>query len=96
MDRRMKSDIAKLIICIAIDVIDFTVISWLPGVGLAVDAINTVVAVLLFGPVGLVALWEAANLAEPIDAFVPTMTLIAISQLGKAKRKAAPPDLPRG
>ncbi len=91
----MKSDIAKLVICVAIDVIDFTVISWLPGVGLAIDAINTVVAVLLFGPIGLVALWEAVNLAEPIDAFVPTMTLLAISQLGKARKKAGLPELPR-
>ncbi|MDZ7627831.1 MAG: hypothetical protein U5J99_05400 [Parvularculaceae bacterium] len=91
----MRSDIAKLVICVAIDVIDFTIIAWLPGVGLAVDAINTVVAVLLFGPIGLVALWEAVNLAEPIDAFVPTMTLLAISQMGKARKKAAVPDLPR-
>jgi hypothetical protein len=91
----MRSDIAKLVICVAIDVIDFTVISWMPGVGLIVDAINTVVAVLLFGPIGLVALWEAANLAEPIDAFVPTMTLLAISQMGKAKKKAGVPELSR-
>ncbi len=91
----MRSDIAKLVICVAIDVIDFTVISWMPGVGLVVDLINTLVAVLLFGPIGLIALWEAANLAEPVDAFVPTMTLLAISQLGKARKKAASPELPR-
>lgn len=91
----MRSDVAKLVICVAIDVIDFTVISWMPGVGLIVDAINTVAAVLLFGPIGLVALWEAVNIAEPIDAFVPTMTLLAISQMGKAKKKAGAPELPR-
>ncbi|HBK91605.1 MAG TPA: hypothetical protein DDZ68_08050 [Parvularcula sp.] len=92
----MRSDIAKLVICVAIDVIDFTVISWIPGAGLVIDLINTLVAVLLFGPIGLIALWEAANLAEPIDAFVPTMTLLAVTQLGKAKKKAGAPELPRG
>jgi hypothetical protein len=91
----MKSDLAKLVISVVLDALDFTV-GRIPGFELAFDAFLTVAAVAMWGWPGLFALWEIVDPTGQADGFVPTMTLIAISQLGKAKRKAAPPELPRG
>jgi hypothetical protein len=52
------------------------------------------IALVLWGPVGLIAFWEAVNPVEPIDGFVPTMTLIALSQMGKKKSVRHAPDAP--
>ena len=82
----IKSDFAKLIIAIALDVADFT-IGRLLGVGMVMDVVFAAVAFVLWGPVGLMALWEALDPSEQIDGFVPTMTLIALSQMGKSKSK---------
>jgi len=83
-----KSDFAKLLIAIVLDIIDFTVGRML-GLGMIVDAALAAVAFALWGPVGLLALWEMADPTEQIDGFVPTMTLIALSQMGKSRKKAA-------
>jgi len=53
------------------------------------------IAFVLWGPVGLLAFWEALNPVEPVDAFVPTMTLIALSQMGKGRKKSAPTEIQR-
>lgn len=89
----MNADIAKLIIAVALDVIDFTV-GRIIGAGTVLDLVYAIIAVLLWGPAGLIALWELADPSEVIDGFVPTMTLIALSQMGKSKKKQKlPPEM---
>lgn len=83
----MKSDLAKLALAVLLDILDFSILSLLPGTGIATDLIMGAIAFVLWGPVGLLAFWEALNPVEPIDAFVPTMTLIALSQMGKGRAK---------
>lgn len=91
----MKSDAAKLLISVVLDVLDFT-IGRIPGFELAFDAFLAAAAVAMWGWPGLFALWEIVDPTGQADAFVPTMTLIALSQMGKARKKAAAaPELPR-
>ena len=87
----MNTDVVKLIIAIVIDIIDFTV-GRILGTGMVLDLVIAIIAVVLWGPAGLVALWELADPSEQIDGFVPTMTLIALSQMGKSKKKKLPPE----
>ncbi len=82
----LMSDTMKLLICIVFDIADFTV-GRILGAGIIMDLVAAALAVILFGPVGLVALWEVADPTEQVDGFVPTLTLIALSQLGKSKKK---------
>jgi len=88
----MRSDVAKLAIAVLLDILDFSVLSLLPGTGMAADIIMGAIAFVLWGPVGLFAFWEALNPVEPVDAFVPTMTLIALSQIGKGRKKKDVPE----
>lgn len=81
----MRSDVAKLIVAVALDVVDFT-IGRIPGLELPVDIVLGVVAVMLWGWTGLFAFWETIDPTGQIDGFTPTLTLIAISQLGKTAR----------
>lgn len=90
----MKSDAAKLVVSVVLDVLDFT-IGRIPGFEMAFDAFLAAAAVAMWGWPGLFALWEIADPTGQADAFVPTMTLIALSQMGKARKKAAAPELPR-
>lgn len=82
----MRSDMAKLVIAIILDLIDFT-IGRIPGAEIFVDAGLGVAAIGLFGWPGLFAFWELADPSGQIDGFVPTLTMIAISQMGKNKNK---------
>lgn len=86
------SDRAKLILAIILDILDFT-LGRIPGFELLFDAVLGVTAVLLWGWPGLFAFWEIADPTGQIDAFAPTLTLIALSQMGKGKKKSAHPDL---
>lgn len=88
----MKSDVAKLALAVLLDILDFSILAMLPGTGIAVDLIFGAIAFVLWGPVGLLAFWEALNPIEPLDGFVPTMTLIALSQMGKKKSARKIPD----
>jgi hypothetical protein len=90
----MKSDVAKLLISVVLDALDFT-IGRVPGFELAFDAFLAAAAVAMWGWPGLFALWEIVDPTGQADGFVPTMTLIALTQIGKAKKKAAAPELPR-
>ena len=65
----MKSDAAKLAIAVLLDILDFSILSLMPGVGMVADIIMGVIALVLWGPVGLFAFWEALNPVEPVDAF---------------------------
>lgn len=83
----MSSSYAKLAICIVLDILDFTV-GRIPGFEIIVDATLGVFAVLLFGWPGLIAFWEMADPTGQLDGFVPTMTLLALSQMGRKKKSA--------
>lgn len=83
----MKSDVAKLAIAVLLDILDFT-LGRILGAGTLIDIIFAGIAFVLWGPIGLLALWEAIDVTDQADGFVPTMTLIAISQMGKGRKKA--------
>ncbi len=85
----MKSDVAKLAIAVLLDVLDFT-LGRILGAGTVIDIVFAGVAFALWGPAGLFALWEVLDPTDQIDGFVPTMTLIAISQMRKKKRTKTP------
>ena len=85
----MNPQMAKLIVAIILDVLDFTV-GRIPGFEMAFDAILGVAAVIMFGWSGLFAFWELADPTGQADAFVPTMTMIALTQMGRGKKSATP------
>ncbi len=82
----MRSDMAKLVIAIVLDILDFTV-GRIPGFEILVDAALGVAAIALFGWAGAFAFWELADPTGQIDGFVPTLTLIALSQMRNRKNK---------
>ncbi len=82
----MNADMAKLALAVILDIVDFT-IGRIPGLESVVDAALGVVAVGLWGWAGLFAFWELADPTGQIDGFAPTMTLIALSQMGKGKKR---------
>jgi hypothetical protein len=83
----MNSNYAKLAIAILLDILDFTV-GRIPGFEIIVDATLGVFAVALWGWPGLIAFWEMADPTGQIDGFVPTMTLLALSQMGRKNKSA--------
>lgn len=70
----------KFIICNVWDLFDF--IGLIPFVGLvfgtAADFISGFLAIALFGPVGMTAFWELADVTNVADSFIPTLTIIAL------------------
>ncbi len=91
----MRADMAKLLIAVVLDLADFTIGRLgiiIPGFELGFDAVLGVVAVALWGWPGLIAFWEIADPTGQADAFVPTLTLIALSQMGKGKSKRPQAD----
>ncbi|MEM9014893.1 MAG: hypothetical protein AAGB02_07270 [Pseudomonadota bacterium] len=87
----MNPQVAKLIVAVVLDVLDFT-IGRIPGFELAFDAILGVAAVIMFGWTGLFAFWELADPTAIADGFVPTLTIIALSQMRGGKKKIDPTD----
>lgn len=87
----MRADMGKLVIAVLLDLVDFTV-GRIPGFEIVVDGVLGVAAVALWGWPGLFAFWEIADPTGQVDAFVPTMTLIALSQMGKNKNKRPQAD----
>ncbi len=85
----MNPQVAKLIVAIVLDVLDFT-IGRIPGFEFAFDIILGVAAVALWGWPGLIAFWEVGDPTGQIDGFVPTLTMIALSQMGKGKKTTRP------
>jgi len=85
----MNAAYAKLALSVVLDILDFT-IGRIPGFEIAFDIFLGLAAVAMWGWPGLFAFWELADPTGQIDGFAPTMTLIAISQLGR--RKKSVPD----
>lgn len=86
----MRSDMAKLVIAVLLDLADFTIGRLgivIPGFEIGFDAVLGVAAVALWGWPGLFAFWELADPTGQIDGFVPTLTLIALSQMRNRKNK---------
>ena len=81
----MNTAMAKLLVAVILDILDFTV-GRIPGFELPFDIIMGVAAVALFGWPGLFAFWETIDLTGQVDGFVPTLTLIALSQMGKGRK----------
>lgn len=87
----MNPNMVKLALAVALDILDFT-IGRAPGFEMIVDAALGVAAVLMFGWAGLFAFWELIDPTGQIDGFAPTLTLIALSQMGRGKTKKTRPD----
>jgi hypothetical protein len=68
---------AKFTFCVAADLFDMTVGRIMLGVGTFGDVGNALVMFLLWGPLGLLSIWEAADVTEQLDGFIPTNTIIA-------------------
>ena len=81
----MKPATAKLLIAIALDILDFT-IGRVPGFEIVVDLALGVAAVAMFGWAGLFAFWELIDPTGQIDGFAPTLTLIALSQMRRGEQ----------
>lgn len=69
---------AKFTICVVFDLFDFTVGRLLFGVSLLTEIGTAAIMFVLWGPIGLLAIWEAVDVTEQIDGFIPTNTIIAI------------------
>jgi hypothetical protein len=67
----------RLAFSVIIDVADFT-LGRIPVFGSVTEGVGTIVLFGLWGPAGLVNLWELVDFTEQADAFVPTATLIAL------------------
>lgn len=74
----------KLVVAIILDLAD-AFIGRLIGFGTVFDLALTVVAFLMFGPKGLLQLWELVEPTDQIDGFVPTLTLLALAELRSLK-----------
>ena len=68
---------AKFTICVAADLFDMTAGRLMLGVGTFGDVGNALVMFLLWGPLGLLSIWEAIDVTEQFDGFIPTNTIIA-------------------
>src|SRR5262245_1022132 len=90
----------RLAISIAIDVLNFSPLGHIPIVGEGEDGVSALVLFLMWGPVGLISLWELADVSEIIDGLIPTATLIALyvgwkkGFIGKANAPATPEGPP--
>ena len=87
----MSPQVIKLVIAVILDVLDFT-IGRAPGFELAFDVLMGVAAVMMWGWPGLFAFWEVIDPTGQIDGFAPTMTLIALSQMRRGRRKTDPQE----
>lgn len=67
----------KFTVCILADLFDFSIGRLMLGIGTFGDVIGAVLLFVLWGPKGLFAIWEAFDVTEQFDGFVPTNTIIA-------------------
>lgn len=87
----------RLALSVAIDLFDLT-LGRIPIFGSVTEGVGTVVLVGLWGPAGLVNLWELIDFTDQADSFVPTATLVALyvgwrqGMFGKSSTAATPHD----
>jgi hypothetical protein len=67
----------RLALSVAIDLFDLT-LGRIPIFGSVTEGVGTIVLVALWGPAGLVNLWELFDLTDQADSFIPTATLVAL------------------
>ncbi|MGH6950386.1 MAG: hypothetical protein ACREH4_05915 [Vitreimonas sp.] len=68
----------RLALSVAIDLFDMT-LGRVPVLGaVTTEGVGTVVLMALWGPAGLLNLWEVLDFTEQADGFIPTATLIAL------------------
>jgi hypothetical protein len=67
----------RLAFSVIIDVFDLT-LGRVPIFGSVTEGVGTVVLLAMWGPAGLVNLWELADFTDQADSFIPTATLIAL------------------
>lgn len=75
----------KMIISIIWDILDFF-IGRIPGFGTLWDFAGTLLALLLWGGPGLLALWEVFEVTDQLDAEIPTLTLIGLLSYSGGRR----------
>lgn len=68
---------ARLAFSIVIDLFDLT-LGRIPIFGSVTEGVGTIVLYALWGPAGLVNLWELVDFTDQADSFIPTATLIAL------------------
>jgi hypothetical protein len=67
----------RLAFSIVIDLFDLT-LGRIPIFGTVTDGVGTLVLVAMWGPAGLINLWELVEITDQIDSFIPTATLVAL------------------
>lgn len=75
----------KLFISLIWDLLDFT-IGRIPAFGTLFDIGGTLLAILLYGGIGTVAIWEVFDITDQLDAEIPTLTIIGILSYIGGKR----------
>ena len=88
-------DIAKLVFSVILDFIDFILsftVFKIPFVGqfsaIIFEIIIMAFAVMLWGAIGLMQLWEVIDITDTVDAFIPTVTIVGvISLINKLRKK---------
>lgn len=77
----------KFTFCVAFDLFDMTFGRALVGVSIFTDLANALVMFLLWGPLGLLASWEAVEITEQIDGFIPTNTIVGWIAYKRSQRR---------
>ncbi len=72
--------VVKLIISVIWDLLDLTV-GRIPGFGTLFDVVGMILSLILWGPVGIIAVWEVLDVTDQVDAEIPTLTLEGILTL---------------
>lgn len=67
----------RLALSVVIDLFDLT-LGRIPIFGSVTEGVGTIVLVAIWGPVGLIYLWELVDLTDQADSFIPTATLVAL------------------
>lgn len=66
-----------IIISLIWDFLDFT-IGRIPAFGTLFDIVGTFLAIMLYGSMGTIALWEILDITDQLDAEIPTLTAIGL------------------
>lgn len=83
----------KLAISITFDLLDLTIGRFFLGISLIGEVCSALLMMILWGPLGLLTVWEAGDLTEQIDGFVPSNLIVGVlaarNQLRERKKLAA-------